>query len=137
MQVLAIRLRLFHFLIANALFMIAQRANPAYLNGRAVRQLDIVEGTIEPGFLRGKIPFIGQADHVLHEIGKAEAVLMKRPGILAARMPHAALQNVAARQAGRVAVPFAELRLRHRASRPAAPLTLSRAREIGARFAIP
>jgi hypothetical protein len=46
--------------MTNALFMIAQQANPLYLNGRAVQQLDIVEGTIELGFLRGKIPFIGQ-----------------------------------------------------------------------------
>jgi hypothetical protein len=125
------------FYNCECIFMIAQRANPTYLYGRAVRQLDIVEGTIELGFLRGKIPFIGQVDHVLREIGKAEIVLMKRSEALAARMPHAALQNVAARQVERLAVPFAQLRLRHRASRPAAPLTLSRARELGTGFPIP
>jgi hypothetical protein len=90
-----------------------------YANGRKARPLDIVQGSI--GYAENsKNPFIGQIVRVIPEIGAAKIALVRRPQAMMRRLPHFALQNLAAAACGLEFRPLAELTLRHRASRPVA-----------------
>ena len=99
--------------------MILPKARTTYANGREARLLDIVQGRI--GYAENpNNPFIGQIIGVIPDIGAAKIALVRRPGAMARRLPHFALQNLAAAACGLEFRPLAELTLRHRASRPAA-----------------
>ncbi len=95
------------------------KARTTYANGREARPLDIVQGSI--GYVENaKNPFIGQIVRLMPEIGAAKIALVRRPEAMARRLPHFALQNLAAAACGLEFRPLSELTLRHRASRPAA-----------------
>ncbi len=95
------------------------KARTTYANGREARPLDIVQGSIDYAE-NPKNPFIGQIVRVIPEIGAAKIALVRRPEAMARRLPHFALQNLAATACGLEFRPLAELTLRHRASRPVA-----------------
>ena len=99
--------------------MILPKARTTYADGREARLLDIVQGRI--GYAENpNNPFIGQIIGVIPDIGAAKIALFRRPGAMARRLPHFALQNLAAAACGLEFRPLAELTLRHRASRPVA-----------------
>ena len=87
--------------------------------GRQARAFDIVETEIDVGSY-SRIPIIAQVVRVLPLAGKAEIALISRPSGMASRLPHMALQNLAARILERDLQPLENLRLRSRATRPAA-----------------
>ncbi len=91
-----------------------------YPNGRKARVFDIVHGVTDVG-IYSKIPFVAQVVQVLPNAGKAEIAFIRRPASMSRRLPHMALQNVAASILERDLVPLAKLKLRSRASRPVAP----------------
>jgi len=87
--------------------------------GRAARVFDIVETEIAVGSY-SRIPVIAQIFRVLPLAAKAEIALISRPSGTARRLPHMALQNLAARILERDLQPLEKLRLRSRATRPVA-----------------
>ena len=100
-------------------FITLPKVRTTYGNGREARPLDIVQGNI--GYEENpKNPFIGQIIGVIPEIGAAKIALVRRPEVMARRLPHFALQNLAADACGLEFRPLSELTLRHRASRPVA-----------------
>lgn len=87
--------------------------------GREARAFDIVETEIDVGSY-SRLPVIAQVMCVLPQTGRAEIALIGRPSAMARRLPHMALQNLAARIVESDLQPLENLRLRSRATRPIA-----------------
>ncbi len=86
---------------------------------REARAFDIVETEIDVGSY-SRLPVIAQIVRVLPLAGKAEIALVRRPSGMARRLPHMALQNLAARIVECDLQPIENLKLRSRATRPVA-----------------